>query len=185
MVTFGMAITIPEEEMDLCRQLTRSAYIASALQNDIFSLEKELEVSRRQGHKNVVNAVWLMMRDHSITVNEARELCKAKIREHVAEYLRIIESVKDKLDVSLDLRTYLDAMLYTISGNVIWSIICPRYQYEASSSNPQSAIIDTSLEENGWKTKQSEKVNGTARRVWFEAECAQRFYRLDGMEYNI
>lgn len=104
-----MALKSPAEEADLCRQLTRPAYISSALQSDIFSLEKELEVSSRQGQKNVVNAVWLLLREHSIPVDKARELRKVKIRKYVAEFLRVVQDSKS-MDISLDLRNNLKAV---------------------------------------------------------------------------
>lgn len=49
MVTFRMAITIPEEEMDSCRELMRYAWMAAGLINDLFSWQKAYKASRRNG----------------------------------------------------------------------------------------------------------------------------------------
>lgn len=49
MVTFGIAITIPEEETDSCRELMRYAWMAAGLINDLFSWQKAYKASRRNG----------------------------------------------------------------------------------------------------------------------------------------
>ena len=135
MVTFGMAITIPEEEVDLCRRLMRPAWIVAGLTNDLFSWQKEYEASRKNGHPHVVNAIWVLMQEHAITVEEAKAICKAKIKEHVAEYIQVVKDAQRNENLSVDLRRYLEATQYSLSGNVVWSLLCPRYHPEISNNN--------------------------------------------------
>ena len=137
MVTFGMAITIPEEEMDSCRELMRYAWMAAGLTNDLFSWQKEYEASRRNGQPDVVNAIWVLMGEHSISVDEAKELCRSKIKDCVAKYRIVVEDTKKRTDLSLDLRKYVEAMQYSLSGNVVWSLLCPRYHAEANYNELQ------------------------------------------------
>ena len=136
-MTFGMAITIPEEEMELCRRLSRHAWIVAGLQNDLFSWEKEYETSVENGQSHVINAIWVLMQEHSITVDEAKKLCRVKIEEHVAHYVRDAKEAQKNPNYSAELRRYLEALHYSISGNGVWSLYCPRYNPEVAFNERQ------------------------------------------------
>ena len=99
-----MAITIPEHEADFCTQLVRPAFAAISLTNDLFSWEKERDAAERDGDPQVVNAIWVLMREHSITELEAKNFCKEKIVKYVDRSVRVSEDTKRNLDISLDLR---------------------------------------------------------------------------------
>jgi len=77
-----------------------------------------------------MNAIWILMREHSISESRAKEVCRQKIRECVTEAIRIVEDTKKNPNYSLDLKRYLEAILYSISGNLVWSVYCPRYHPE-------------------------------------------------------
>ncbi len=142
MVTFGMAITIPPEEMDTCRQLMRPAWIVAGLQNDLFSWEKERATATRLGLWNVINAVWVLMKEHSIDVADAKAMCRRIIKENVAAYLSIVEANTGNESLSLGLRRYMDAMKYSLSGNAVWSLICPRYHPTATFNGLQRSLME-------------------------------------------
>ena len=144
-MTFGMAITIPEEEMDLCRRLSRPAWVVAGLQNDLFSWQKEYETSVRNDQSHVVNAIWVLMEEYSITVEEAKELCRLNIKEHVAQFVHNVEEARVNLSYSTELRRYLEAILYSISGNGVWSLYCPRYHPEASFNERQLSRMKISV----------------------------------------
>lgn len=78
LVTFGCAITIPDEEAAETRELLTSALIAASLGNDLFSYEKEYEDTMRAGLPDVVNAIWVIMGEHGCTEQEAKEICKER-----------------------------------------------------------------------------------------------------------
>lgn len=126
-MTFGMALTIPDSEMDLCKRLGFPAWSALALTNDLYSWEKEQNEANQMNAPHVVNAIWVLMNQHSIEEAEAKVFCRRKIKECVAEALRVVEATKTNLELSQDLRSYLEAILYSVSGNLVWSICCPRY----------------------------------------------------------
>ncbi|KAG8162573.1 hypothetical protein KVR01_008338 [Diaporthe batatas] len=127
LVTFGCAITIPEEEMELCTELVLPAVIAASLTNDLFSYDKEYEAAQAAGLTEVVNALWVLMREHSISLKEAKSMCRMRIRQEVAKYARIIRDTQSRNDISSDLKRYIELMQYSVSGNVVWSLQCPRY----------------------------------------------------------
>lgn len=136
-----MALTIPDGEMDLCKQLAWPGFAAISLTNDLYSWEKERDAAKRDGAPHVVNAIWVLMREVSTTELEAKSLCRTKIKEYVAQYVRIVERTKNNMDLSRDLRAYIEAIQYSLSGNLVWSIYCPRYQQEA----PCQSIVSPNL----------------------------------------
>jgi hypothetical protein len=137
MVTFGMGLTIPEEEMPICEELMEPAWHAASLQNDLFSYDKEYRDAMKHGQSDVVNAVWVMMKEHNMTVDEAKQLCRMKIKEVVAKYLSVVDRTRNDKSLSIDLRRYIDAMQYSLSGNVAWSLACPRYHAKAEYNDLQ------------------------------------------------
>lgn len=114
-----------------------NAWIAVGLQNDIWSWPKERDAATLHGKDHVVNAIWVLMQEHQTDVDGAMQICRKLIVEYVAKYLEVIEATKNDESISLDLRKYLDAMLYSISGNVVWSLECPRYNPDVSFNKTQ------------------------------------------------
>ncbi|POS74342.1 hypothetical protein DHEL01_v207267 [Diaporthe helianthi] len=138
LVTFALGLHIPDHELELCRELMANAWIAVGLQNDLWSWPKERDAAKLHGNDHVVNAIWVLMQEHKTDVNEAMDMCRKLIVEYVAKYLKVIEDTRNDVSISLDLRKYLDAMLYSISGNVVWSLECPRYNPEINFNETQS-----------------------------------------------
>lgn len=134
-MTFAMALTIPDKEMDLCKRLGQPAWAALALTNDLYSWEKERDAAEKIGASHVINAIWVIMKEQSMTEFQAQDFCREKIKKYVAEAVRTIEETKTDFDLSSDLRRYIEAMLYSISGNLVWSIYCPRYHPEKAYDN--------------------------------------------------
>ena len=107
-----MGLKIPKEEMEQCRELTKAAWIAVSLTNDLFSWPKgksftryviqcttdygsssfsEREATIQNGRDHVVNAIWVIMHERGVSEDDARKICTSLIREYVAEY---VETVK-------------------------------------------------------------------------------------------
>ncbi|KAI4140929.1 MAG: hypothetical protein LQ341_003654, partial [Variospora aurantia] len=113
-----MALTIPEEEMEECKQLVQPAFAAICLTNDLFSWEKERDAAKEGGQPHVINAIWVLMRELCISEDEAKVVCRAKIKESVTEYLVTLRKTRTSHDLSPDLRTYVEAIQYSLSGNL-------------------------------------------------------------------
>ena len=131
-VTFGMALTIPDNEMELCKQLTRPAFAAISLTNDLYSWEKEYKEAQRNGLPHVVNAIWVLTNELSVSDSKAKEICRVKIKQYVSEYRNILREVGCNETISTDLKRYVEALQYSISGHLVWSIYCPRLGYQTS-----------------------------------------------------
>ncbi|KAI0103056.1 fusicoccadiene synthase [Nemania sp. FL0031] len=127
-LTFGMALTIPNNEYDICMEMARSGYAALGLTNDLFSWEKERQDAMDAGLDYVFNAIWVIMKERSVNETEAKRICCSEIRKYVSTFKQTVEETRHNAYLSKDLRTYLEAVLYSISGNLVWSIYCPRYR---------------------------------------------------------
>lgn len=58
----------------------------------------------------------------------------------------IVEENRNNENLSLDLRRYIDCMRYTLSGHVVWSKLCPRYNQTASFNESQLLRMKNGLE---------------------------------------
>ncbi|KAI0451109.1 fusicoccadiene synthase [Xylaria acuta] len=127
-LTFAMALTIPDEEIDLCMKLARPAYIALGLVNDLYSWEKEQSAAIQAGQDYVFNAIWVIMKEQSIKEEDAKEVCRKEAVKAIETYCRSLEETYENGAFSLDLHLYLEAVRLSYIGNLVWSIYCPRYQ---------------------------------------------------------
>ncbi|KAI1857352.1 uncharacterized protein JN550_013232, partial [Neoarthrinium moseri] len=136
-VTFGLGLRIPDHELDLCRSLMAPAWTAVGLQNDLWSWPKERDAAQLRGKDHVINAIWVIMQEQQVQVHEAMQICRQLIKDYVSRYLQTMEEIKVNTSISSDLRKYLQAMLYSISGNVVWSLTCPRYNPDVEFNQTQ------------------------------------------------
>ena len=127
-----MGISIPEEELDLCHGLANTAYLSLGLTNDLVSWQKEYETAVAVGQDYVVNIISVLMEEHGISEEEAKAICREKIKATVAECGKIVQDTNERSDVSVELKKYLEALLYSISENLVWSLESPRYHHWAS-----------------------------------------------------
>jgi ophiobolin F synthase len=121
LVTFGCAITVPDEEEEEAKRLIIPALIQASLLNDLFSFQKE------KNDANVQNAVLIVMNEHGCIEEEARDTLKKRIRLECANYVHNLKETNARVDVSDELKRYINIMQYTLSGNAAWSTNCPRY----------------------------------------------------------
>ncbi|KAG8526296.1 uncharacterized protein KY384_000289 [Bacidia gigantensis] len=141
MLTFGLGITIPEAEIETCKQLTRPAWIVCGLTNDLVSWDKEYDEAVRTGASGVVNAIWVLMKERSTGIEQAKQLCREIVKNNVKEFLKVVRDNKDNPKLSTDLRQYLEAMLYTLKGHAVWCLTCPRYNQNAEYNDRQLAML--------------------------------------------
>lgn len=137
MVTFGMGISIPEDELDLAHELADVAYLNLGLTNDLYSYQKEYETAMAMGEDHVVNVIWVLREEHNITEDAAKELCKQKIKQTIVDFRKTVRETNARTDVSTDTKRYLEGLLYSLSGNLVWSIECPRYHRHCSFNDRQ------------------------------------------------
>ena len=157
MVTFGMGISIPEEELDLCHELANTAYLNLGLTNDLYSWQKEYETAQALGQDFVVNVIAVLMEEHNISEEQAKALCKEKIKTTIVDFQKIVRDTNERTDISVDLKRYLEGLLYSLSGNLVWSLECPRYHPWASYNETQLDLM-----KNGIPKRDKVSTNGAA-----------------------
>lgn len=123
-----MGLTIPEAEYELCMELARPAYAVIGLTNDLYSWEKERVDAQRTNQDYVFNAVWVIMQERSVDEAEAKAICIKEVKRLTAEYCQIVEDTKNNNALSKDVRAYVETLKFSIIGNLVWSIYCPRYR---------------------------------------------------------
>lgn len=142
-----MAITIPNYEMEICEKLMMLAWAAAVLQNDIFSWPKECDAAKINSRKQIVNVVSVLMGEHSIDGHQAMEKLRIITKGYVSDYLAIVAQEIGSEELFTDLRVHLEAMLWCLSGNAVWSITCPRYNSGESFNDSQLALMDWRVRE--------------------------------------
>ncbi|KAL9603170.1 MAG: hypothetical protein Q9219_001373 [cf. Caloplaca sp. 3 TL-2023] len=136
-----MGISVPEEELDLCHRLANTAYLNLGLTNDLFSWQKECESAKALGQDHVVNVISVLMEEHNISEGQAKALCKEKIKITILDFRKTVKDTNERTDVSVDLKRYLEGLLYSLSGNLVWSFDCPRYHSWSSFNERQLNLM--------------------------------------------
>ncbi|KAK8121317.1 terpenoid synthase [Apiospora kogelbergensis] len=126
-LTFGMALTIPADEYQTCMEMARPGYAVLGLTNDLYSWEKELKAAKQARSNYVFNAIWVIMKEYQADEEEAKGICKQQIRAYMSMFVKVVDRAKGDSTLSRDFRLYLEALLYSCTGNLVWSISCPRY----------------------------------------------------------
>ncbi|KAJ4352421.1 uncharacterized protein N0V89_007769 [Didymosphaeria variabile] len=133
-------------EIDECSRLTRPAWAAAFLTNDVQSWEKECEEYKNQTKLNhtadtphMVNGVWILMRQYSIGVQEAIDRVHQKVKVFVAEFVDTVSTLDGRKDLSEDSRSFVEAAQYMVSGNLIWGMSSPRYRSDRTLNGLQMA----------------------------------------------
>jgi hypothetical protein len=160
MVTFGMGISIPEEELDMCHELANTAYLNLGLTNDLYSWQKEYETAVAMGRDYVANIIGVLMEERKISEEEAKEVCREKIKVTIIDFRKIVDDTMAREDVSLDTKRYLEGLLYSLSGNLVWSIDCPRYHRWSSYNERQLDWMKNGIPKNLPKANGVTTVNG-------------------------
>jgi hypothetical protein len=143
-LTFGLALSIPSSDIPFATSATSTAFAVISLTNDLFSWERERDAAKRDGMPHVVNAIWVIMGQHSVSEEAAKKICHDKIVELVEEYKQTVVRVRNDDSVHEDLKKYVELIQCNVSGNLAWSLSCPRY-------NPQTKL-------NGCQTWMKNKI---------------------------
>lgn len=167
MVTFGMGISIPEEELEMCHELANTAYLNLGLTNDLYSWQKEYETAVAMGRDYVANIIGVLMEERKASEEEAKEICREKIKVTIVDFRKIVADTKARDDVSVDTKRYLEGLLYSLSGNLVWSIDCPRYHRWSSYNERQLDWMKNGIPKS---PKELPKFNGMSNGLASGAE---------------
>ena len=128
MMLWGMSMILTPEEDELLAPIVYPCFAALGLANDYFSFDRELREMQENQADNLINAVWLHMRWHGVDATSAKDMVRQATIGYEQEFLRRCEALrKARSPISEKLDCYLRGLSYQISGNVVWSLNCPRY----------------------------------------------------------
>ncbi|KAI4940773.1 hypothetical protein J4E91_011217 [Alternaria rosae] len=132
MLLFGMGMTLTEDEDHQLEPVREPCYAALGLANDLFSFDREYAEFKDAGmSQTLTNAVWLHMQWYNTDVHEAKRMTLEATRRYEEQFLKsCAEFRQHNTRMSEKLDIYLDALAYQVSGNVVWSLNCPRYHPE-------------------------------------------------------
>ncbi|KAH6843366.1 isoprenoid synthase domain-containing protein [Chaetomium sp. MPI-CAGE-AT-0009] len=144
LMLFGLGLTLTPEEDALLANITQPCYACFALANDYFSFDREwAEAQTHPGASKPINAVWLYMQWHGVGVALAKRLVAKASNRYEARFLELCERFRDEhKPISPKLDLYLRGLTYQVSGNVVWSLNCPRY-YPEYRYDPNAGLEDT------------------------------------------
>ncbi|CAF9915918.1 MAG: hypothetical protein GOMPHAMPRED_000894 [Gomphillus americanus] len=191
MVTFGMGISIPKDELDLAHELAEVAYLNLGLTNDLYSYQKEYDTAMAMGQDHVTNVIWVLMEERSISEDAAKEVCREKIKKTIVDFRQIVRETNARTDVSVDTKRYMEGLLYSLSGNLVWSIECPRYHLHLRYNERQLDYMKNGIpkdadtaQSNG--TDETHKTNGVKRqKLQGKATNGSNGYKDEGSLVNV
>jgi hypothetical protein len=137
MIVFGCALTISPEEMVPLEALCRPGWVAFFMVNDVCSFDKEERDAKLNGWGYVSNAIWVIAKEQGLKLAVAKERGAQMLNELAAEFISRVEAAKKEAKLSRDALCYMDALYYSISGSLVWSVTCPRYNPHCQFSKRQ------------------------------------------------
>jgi hypothetical protein len=156
---FGMGMTLTKEEDEQLAKIIRPCYAALALANDYFSFDREWQESQAEGGSKPLNAVWLYMQWQGVSVPTAKQFVREATNRYEEQFLDLDRQFKSEhAPISDKLDKYLRGLSYQVSGNVVWSLNCPRYHPEYRY-DPNAGLEDA--------------IQAQKRGSWFQAHDAQ------------
>lgn len=157
---FAMGLSIPEDQQQICLDLARPVWLQIALANDCQSWEREYKRAKDNNQSTITNAIWVLTEKHSMTLEEAKSVCRGRARKFAAEYLDLLKSDKVQ-SLCSSARTLLDTLKYAISGNVVWGLQSPRYHPGQSLNAAQLEMAKTISEDEtvGWYPEATSKAS--------------------------
>lgn len=152
MVRFGMALKLSEDDIEFVKDVFEPAEITLMLTNDYYSWEREYEVSKKMGAGRLVNAVSVLMKEKSLSIEEAKAMVKTLIIENEVEYVRRrTQFYRDNPLLPFRLKKWIEVAGLIVSGNNFWCVNCPRHnawkniptsEGKDSPSTVNSSVID-------------------------------------------
>ncbi|KAK4171121.1 isoprenoid synthase domain-containing protein [Triangularia setosa] len=161
---FGMGLGLPQQDKALLDEMTRPCFASLALANDYFSFDREYTEFYYKEEKEegrLINAVWLCMKWHGVGVEVAKGLVREACNGYEREFLRRCEGFlgDEKTKDKEKWRMYFKGLQHQVSGNVVWSLRCPRYHSNERGFDPNAGVEDavTARMRNGFVAGKNEE----------------------------
>lgn len=139
---FGMGMTLTSAEDEQLANIIRPCYASLALANDYFSFDREWQEAQEEGDSKPLNAVYLYMKWQGVHIAEAKQLVREATNRYERQFLELCDRFRQDHPSADKLDKYLRGLSYQVSGNVVWSLNCPRYHPEYRY-DPNAGVEDT------------------------------------------
>lgn len=155
LLLFGMGVILTEEEDRQLESVRKPCYAALGLASDYFSFDREYHKLQASGEsQTLTNAVWLHMKWHNVDIVAAKKMVKQAIWRYERRYLDLCaDHRRENGPLSNHIDRYLRALAYQISGNVVWSLNCPRYHPDRRY-DPNAGCEDSLTDNNYFESLQ-------------------------------
>ncbi|KAJ4398409.1 geranylgeranyl pyrophosphate synthetase [Neurospora sp. IMI 360204] len=131
LMLFGLGETLTNEEDSLLAPIIHPCYACLCLANDYLSFDHEwAESLSSPDAPKPINAVWLYMQWQNVDTATAKRLVREATNRLEAEFLERWRKFRESGKSNDKLERYLRGLSYLVSGNVVWSLNCPRYHEE-------------------------------------------------------
>ncbi|KAK3399185.1 isoprenoid synthase domain-containing protein [Sordaria brevicollis] len=137
LMLFGMGETLTKEEDALLAPIIRPCHASLALANDYFSFDREwteyqdaLSSSSSSDVGVPINGVYLYTQWQNVDIPTAKQLVREAANRFEADFLQKCQEFRESGKSNEKLDRYLRGLSYQITGNVVWSLNCPRYHPE-------------------------------------------------------
>lgn len=131
-----MKMSPSEEDLKSIAPIMEPISLSMALVNDFFSWDKEYQNYLENGCKDkLYSSVKILMDEHSISPEEAKEMVKEKIVAYEKEFTKLKEGWLAGTDRPSHLRKYLETTGFMASGSCYWHSEAPRYHEAASAGS--------------------------------------------------
>ena len=125
---WGMGIMLTEEEDAELIKLRVPWCVVFLLTNDFFSFDREYAEMQEAGLPMLKNAVWLCMKWHGVDVAGAKKMVAEETLKHEGQFQTMWKEYElAHAPLSSRIDEYLRGLAYQLSGNILWSTNCPRY----------------------------------------------------------
>jgi hypothetical protein len=138
---FGMGMTLTPDEDEQLADIIRPCYASLALANDYFSFDREWQDAQEEGGSKPLNAVYLYMKWRGASIPEAKQLVREATNRYERQFLDLCDRFRQDHPSAHKLDKYLGGLSYQVSGNVVWSLNCPRYHPECRY-DPNAGVED-------------------------------------------
>ncbi|KAK4220764.1 isoprenoid synthase domain-containing protein [Podospora fimiseda] len=137
MIKFGTGITIPDHEKQISDDISRNAWIAMALINDLYSWDKELRLANELKLTYMFNVIWIIMQEQGVDLEIAKQVCISMIQENIQRFQLGLKELEEKGKSSTDLFLFMEAVKNTVWAGAVWSMASPRYNSWAKFNKQQ------------------------------------------------
>lgn len=123
-----MALSLPQEDLDLVRPIDRNCSKHLSIVNDIWSYEKEVIAAQTLHEEGgaLCSGVAILAKEAEIDIGAAKRVLYQLCREWELKHQSLVAKILAEKDSPV-IKTYVRGLEFQMSGNELWSQTTLRY----------------------------------------------------------